>query len=90
MALLEFTLYNRPQQLFTHGRIFLELTSSGAVAAGHKFQTIKMISYSSTDDLYRIIVEVTWLCFAVVYIFQELNSMLFDQWEEKHVLEGKA
>jgi len=82
VAILEFTLYSRSQQLFSHGTVFLELTSAGGIVPGSQWETRKLVSYHTEMGVEDVVVEALWLAGVIMYILAELTSMCFERWEE--------
>ncbi|GBG31019.1 Ankyrin repeat domain-containing protein 17 [Hondaea fermentalgiana] len=82
-AVIEFTLYSRSEGLFTHGRVFLEMTAAGGIFSGQRWETRKLVSYTSDRDMRNIWIEVALVIYLIRYFTFEIRSM-FDRWGANH------
>uniref|UniRef100_A0A7S2S7E1 Ion transport domain-containing protein n=1 Tax=Mucochytrium quahogii TaxID=96639 RepID=A0A7S2S7E1_9STRA len=84
LAVVEFTLYSRSQQLFTHGAVFLELTAAGGIVSGNRWETRKLVNYSTDEDFTDLVPEILWFIMVIFYCGSEFLAMR-ESWGEEHI-----
>jgi len=85
VAIFEFTIYSRSQDLFTHAMIYLESTNAGAFHASSSWDTFKLLSYNTRADMVPwLIVEIVFLVLYLKYVVSEFSAMT-EAWPAEHV-----
>jgi len=84
VAMIEFSLYSRTLEMFSHGSIFLETTAVGGIVAGFRMETRKLVSYNSHQDYVDIIPEILWIIMVATYFFNEFMAMR-ESWGAEHI-----
>lgn len=79
LIIFEFCVFNPGLHLFLTARLALEFTASGAVVPTHFIDSVALIPYNSTGDLWRLVTEALLALFFIWYIMDEVSRM-FEPW----------